>query len=142
MPRVATMIKLGLGVLSAVLILGVWLMLSAREARKLKPPPSVTTIQDFLQQMPSPMYVRRFAFGEATYFEVWGQLGGTIRLPSGPPSYIFDPNGRLVDWTSDRGDAGNYSRKWGHFKDAQFISVPEMLQALARTNAAAPVRVN
>jgi len=112
MPRPTIMIKIALGILGVALVLGVWLMLSADEAKKLKPPSSVTTIQDFLQQMPTPTHVRKFAFGEAIYYEVWGQLGGTIRLPSGPPSYVFDPNGRLVDWTSDRGDAGNYNHKW------------------------------
>ena len=138
MMRTRTIAKILIGVLGCVLVLVLWLMLSALEEKKLKPPSSVQTIHDFLQQMPPPAYVKTFSFAETNYYEVWGRLGGTIRLPSGPPSYIFDPAGRLVDWTYDRGDAGNYIRKWGRFKDAQFISVEKMLQALGGTNAPAP----
>ncbi|MBI5684283.1 MAG: hypothetical protein HZC54_04325 [Verrucomicrobia bacterium] len=121
----------------ACLVLVAWLMLSAREEKKLKPGSAVQTIQDFLQQMPPPTRVRRFSHSNATYYDVWGQLGGMLRFPSGPPSYIFDLTGRLVDWTYDRGEARDYEQKWGHFKDAQFVSVQEMLQALVGTNAGA-----
>jgi len=128
-----------LAMVGAVLV--AWLMLSAREEKRLKPAPSVQTIQDFIQQMPPPARVQKFSAGNATYYEVWGQLGGTIRLPSGPPSYIFDSAGRLVDWTYDRGEARDYEQKWGRFKDAQFISVREMLQTVAGTNAAVLLQV-
>ena len=131
MKRTKTLAKILVGVVSCVLALVVWLILSAREEKHLKPPPSVQSIQDFLQQMPPPTRVQKFSFGGASYYEVWGQSGGSIRLPSGPPSYIFDAKGRLVDWTYDRGDAGDYLRKWGRFKDAKSISVQEMLQDVA-----------
>jgi hypothetical protein len=122
-------------VLGFLAVLVVWAAMSAHETNKLKPPATVRTVQDFLQQMPAPARVRTFTFSGGNYYEVWGQMGSTVRLPSGSPSYIFDPNGRLVDWTSDRGDAGNYTRKWGHFKDARFISMEQMLQALGATSA-------
>lgn len=128
-------IRILLWVLGFVAALIAWAAISAREVKKLKPPATVRTFQDFLQQMPAPTRVRTFTFNGTNYYEVWGQMGGTVRLPSGSPSYIFDPTGHFVDWTCDRGDAGNYNRKWGHFKDAQFISVEEMLQALGATNA-------
>jgi hypothetical protein len=127
-----------LWILAFVALLIVWGAISAREVKKLKPPTTVRTFQDFLKEMPAPARVRKFAFQGTNYFEVWGQMGGTIRLPSGSPSYIFDPTGGLVDWASDRGDDGNYQRKWGYFKDAQFISVEEMLQALGGTSAQTP----
>src|SRR5687767_1618085 len=118
MKRARTIATILAGVLGGILVLVAWLMLSAHEEKKLKPPSSVQTIQDFLQHMPPPAYVKKFSFADSNYYEVWGELGGTIRLPSGPPSYIFDPAGRLVDWTYDGGDAGNCVRKWGRFKDA------------------------
>ena len=34
-------------------------------------------------------------------------------FPSGPPCYMFDSKGNLVDWTMDIGDDGRYQRKWG-----------------------------
>ena len=32
---------------------------------------------------------------------------------SGPPEYVFDKGGSLVDWTADSGDDGDYQARWG-----------------------------
>jgi hypothetical protein len=134
--RMTVRILLGICGLLALLVL--WGALSARDASKLRPPATVRTFPEFLREMPPPVKVRTFLFEGTNYFEVWGQMGGFIMLPSGSSSYIFDPGGRLVDWVPDRGDAGNYHRKWGYLKDARFISVEEMLHMLGCTNSPAP----
>ena len=36
----------------------------------------------------------------------------TLTVPSGPPAYVFDQSGRLLDWTLDMGDDPGFRRKW------------------------------
>jgi hypothetical protein len=33
-------------------------------------------------------------------------------MPSGPPAYVFDPWGNLVDWSADTGDDRQFGVKW------------------------------
>lgn len=114
----------------ALLVLVTWLVLSGREEAKLRPPPTMETIEDFLAQMPAPQQIKRFEFDGKTFFEIFGQLGGTIRLPSGPPAYVFDSQGRFVAWTADRGDDGPYFKRWGRFQNSTNISLVDLASAL------------
>jgi hypothetical protein len=38
-------------------------------------------------------------------------MQGFPKFPSGPPIYIFDTKGQLVDWTPDEGDDGPFWRR-------------------------------
>lgn len=93
------------------------------EIRKGKPDDSIRTIVDFLDCMPSPQLVREFQFGEEVFVELVGPLPHSITLPSGPPSYVFDGKGELVDWTHDKGDDSTYVKRWKHFQDAKPIPI-------------------
>lgn len=46
------------------------------------------------------------------WYCVIGPLPPTWTLPSGPPCYIFDDAGNLVDWTADVGESGGFRRRW------------------------------
>lgn len=37
---------------------------------------------------------------------------GTRHAYSGPPAYIFDEEGRFIEWSEDIGDDSNYWRTW------------------------------
>ena len=39
-------------------------------------------------------------------------LAGLWTFPSGPPAYLFDPNGHLVDYTCDVGDSQTFQETY------------------------------
>jgi hypothetical protein len=43
---------------------------------------------------------------------LFGTFQAIPRFPSGFPAYVFDPAGRLVDWTPDDGDDPAFLQRW------------------------------
>jgi hypothetical protein len=41
-----------------------------------------------------------------------GESSMLPRFPSGDPVYVFDRQGKLVDWTSDNGDSPKFFERW------------------------------
>lgn len=57
--------------------------------------------------------IARFVKDGAVYYEVIGDYPKSFfAMPSGPPAYIFDRTGRLVDWCADTGEASEYNTRW------------------------------
>jgi len=97
-----------------------------KNADKLSPPVGVTNLVAFLEARPQPTKIRKFVQNGKVHVEVIGKpIISPLSLPSGPPAYVFDDTGALVDWTSDRGDTPRFVKKWGSFSNATFISVDE-----------------
>ena len=108
-----------------------WFCMESKHSAAVRPPANATNFIGFLQFQPQPAKIRKFAHAEKTYVEVLGDAHTSLlSLPSGPPAYIFDETGLLVDWTADRGDAPTFVNKWGSFSNANFISVEEAKQLL------------
>ena len=83
----------------------VWFSLAAVEARRLRPPTTRRTLPSFLSVMPRALSGSRYAMSVIRqYLLVVGRLPATVTLPSGPPEYVFDSSGNLLDWTADSGD--------------------------------------
>ncbi len=55
-------------------------------------------------------------------------------LPSGPPAYHFDANGRLIDFTPDVGDSTQFQREYDiyHGKEIALADLPARFHEAAR----------
>jgi hypothetical protein len=78
--------------------------------RRADPTGRVSSLSEFLIWRPS---TEQFALTEVDgqqYVLAYGPAGRT--LPSGPAGYVFGPDGKLVDWSSDIGDDPAFDDKW------------------------------
>lgn len=51
-------------------------------------------------------------FDSVDYYVAFGPIKALLALPSGPPAYVFDSKGKMIDWSSDIGDDSHFSDKW------------------------------
>jgi hypothetical protein len=90
---------------AAIVAYDLWAM------RRSVPPGSVTTIEAFFDWQPGThRAVQRYVDGKE-HLVIFGPLAGL--LPSGPPAYVFDESGRLIDWVQDSGDNSEFQNRWG-----------------------------
>ena len=123
--------KKGIVIATAVLVclFAAWIYEENRRADAVRPPEGVTNLITFLAARPQPSRIRKFVHNGQVYVEVLGKpIMSPLSVPSGPPSYIFDETGALVDWAADRGENPSFVSKWGSFSNAIFISVEEAKQ--------------
>lgn len=105
--------KIAWTVLAFVCLALVWVRGEIRHAQAVRPPPGATNLNAFLQTGPKVARIQRFTVGDRSYIEVVGRppLIG-LSLPSGPPAYVFDESGTLLDWAGDTGEATHFNEKW------------------------------
>jgi hypothetical protein len=109
-------------------LLGVWIYSEKKGARAVRPPEGSTNLVAFLEARP-PSQIRKFIHEGNAYIEVIGKpVTSLLSLPSGPPAYIFNENGALVDWSRDIGDDPSFVSRWGGFSNATSISIEEAKQ--------------
>jgi hypothetical protein len=109
-----------------VCLLAVWVYSEKKGASAVRPPEGGTNLIAFLDARPQPRQIRRFVHDGKTHIEVVGKpVPSLLSLPSGPPAYIFDESGALVDWSRDLGDSPLFVSKWGGFSNATTISINE-----------------
>lgn len=123
--------KKNVAIVAAVLacLLGVWIYSEKKGASAVRPPEGATNLVAFLEARPQPRQIRKFIHDGKTYIEVIGKpVTSLLSLPSGPPAYIFNENGALVDWSRDVGDNPLFANKWGGFSNATSLSVEEAKQ--------------
>ena len=72
-----------------------------------RPPEGLATLEQF-RRWKGAAVIRQGTFESAgrTYTVMMGPAGRS--LPSGPAAYLFDEQGRFIDWSSDIGDAPSY----------------------------------
>lgn len=116
-----------------ILIVG-WVSLEIRNYRRIAPGENAQHLDLFLKNMPpiDSIYARQS--GGTTYLEVVGTLPPLPSLPSGPPTYIFDSTGSLVDWTSDYGDDSAFERRWPLGATRQRLTPREALELVEKTD--------
>jgi|GEM_PF-2553292 len=108
-----------------------------QEVKELRLPPDTNLIK-YLEERPNAYVVLKFVSDGKDYVYVVGRYSSwqMISLPSGPPAYIFDERGNLVDWTPDTGDVsfgkdwGNRNHPWGSPDKAVRITVDEARQLI------------
>lgn len=111
------------------LLLAVWVYSERKGASAVRPPVGGTNLIAFLEARPQPSQIRRFVHEGQMHIEVVGKpVASLLSLPSGPPVYIFDERGALVDWSRDLGDSPSFVHKWGGFSNATAITIEEAKQ--------------
>ena len=128
--------KAAILIVPLVCLLALWLYTEKRDADAVRPSGGGTNLAGFLAARPQPVKIRKFMHSGKVHFEVVGKRpSSALSLPSGPPAYIFDETGTLVDWTADLGDSPSFVSKWGSGSNATFITAAEAKQLVAtRTN--------
>jgi hypothetical protein len=86
--------------------------------RRLNPTGRVSSLSEYLAWRPSATWspsAADFAVVDVDgkqHVIAYGPKNSWLLLASGPSAYIFDDTGRLVDWSSDIGDDGEFDRRW------------------------------
>lgn len=93
-----------------LLLIAGYLWESRREKLALMPPPGVETITDFAARMPAPRRLELVQQGGRDYLVWFGETSGPIDIPSGPSCYLFDADGKLLDWQLETGDGGRVEK--------------------------------
>lgn len=91
-----------------------WLGSEVNYARQISPQ-GITTAADFFKRFGEPKSVYTLMHDGKDYYEFRGLLSPPKLLgamPSGPPAYVFDEQGRFVTWCSDTGDNNVYRQQW------------------------------
>src|SRR4051794_20209784 len=114
-----------------VFMIAAWVCAGKKKAKTGFPPAGGKKLIGFLEARPPTESVCKFVHNGTGYVQVIGKPNvSPLSLPSGPPVYIFDETGVLVDWSRDIGDSPSFTRKWGGFSNATPISVEEAKRLL------------
>lgn len=76
----------------------------SHSVRGITPPSAKCTLRELSSKLAPPRHLA-VVTDKGQKRIVWIGAEGAF-LSSGPPVYVFDVNGRLVDWSSDTGEAG------------------------------------
>jgi len=102
----------------------IWFCTESRSRRAVRPPEGATNLTAFLLLRPDFDKIQKFTNSHGTYLEILGRAQKRwLSLPSGPPVYVFDESGTLVDWAADLGEASEFNHKWGSLTNATPITV-------------------
>jgi len=90
----------------------VWFAWEKKALDAVNPSKYGTNLTAFLEAM-QPQEVRYCEQNGSTYFLVIGKpVVSVFSLPSGPPGYVFDGAGNLVEWCRDLGDNPDFCKRW------------------------------
>lgn len=94
-------------------LLVAWYASEIGYARRISPQ-DIVTIEDFFDQFGEPRAVRIVQSEGKSFYEFSGLQRAPLSfaIPSTPPAYIFDEEGRFVTWSKDPGDDPRHRRKW------------------------------
>lgn len=94
-------------VLAAVLALLLGYTLEVRRERnQLAPPRGIERLSEFAKIAPPPRWLGLVRHDGNDYVSWYGEHSGPFDVPSGPSCYLFDNNGKLIDWQPETGDGG------------------------------------
>ena len=78
-------------------------------------PSGIHTMADHFRRFGEPRFVYEVQRDGSTFYEFTGFSPAApplLAVPSSPPAYIYDSNGRFVDWCSDPGDQPKHRQTW------------------------------
>ena len=125
-------------VLGAVAV-AVYMLVVLIDISKANPGPMGKSFDGFLQSKSAPKKLHRVSSDGQDFLYVTGPMTPLwfITIPSGPPCYVFNTNGSLIDWTKDCGDDSQFTGKWtGPLKLGVEISIEEARREFQRTAVA------
>ena len=102
-----------------LLVIGYWAGSEAYYARSISPV-GVSSVSGYFRRFGEPRRVRQIEREGKRFFEFTGR-GPSLPLlafPSAPPCYVFDADGRCMEWCPDRGDGVQVSISGGHSEAA------------------------
>lgn len=108
MPRLKTLISTSLLLIPIV----AFLISEFTYLPRVAPPSEGTNLRDFLRSRAIITRLKRFQLGGSNYVMVVGKIPFSIHGASGPPVYVFDAKGELIDWAAERGDATQFQKTW------------------------------
>jgi hypothetical protein len=101
----------------ALALFGIWIAWEWLALRAAVPSAAAETFDGWITWQAQP---RQFILlPDESHLLALGPLVGP--LPSGPSAYVFDSSGRLVDWTTDMGDAPRFEKKWSVVYPLQIV---------------------
>ena len=103
--------SLAQAVITLFVLAAIWFAGEFYGASKCRPKESAKTFPEFLQTMPQATRFCLLQISNTQFLEVRTRRPGWS-APSGPPAYIFNKSGELIDWTIDRGEAPVYQQRW------------------------------
>jgi len=103
-------------ILLIAVILGVtWAITEWFALMEKAPRESDKNLVTFLESYSDVTDIAKLTIDGKPYIKVIRDVDSSIlHLPSGPPVYIFDRSGVLVDWTLDLGDDPAFELRWGN----------------------------
>jgi len=104
-----------LGIVVALVVCWIWY--SARVKEALDPQSRFQTYIEYRNQMPPPDELWLVLKGKEEFLVAFGG-GSGLAIHSGPPAYVFDQKGRLVDWSLDIGDDSEFNSRWSLSRSA------------------------
>jgi hypothetical protein len=106
-PRPSSRLRECLGpALTVGAMLAIWLYLGYRESRRLLPPHGTDTLVKLAAAVRPTSKLAIVDDGGKRYFVWIGKLN-VVTVSSGPPVYVFDASGKLIDHCDDDGETGN-----------------------------------
>ncbi len=118
-----------------ILLIG-WVSLETWNYRRITPDEIGQNLKEFLTSMPPIEGIYSRQSGGITYLEVVGTFPPFPLVVSGPPIYIFDTTGSLVDWTREFGEDRPFERRWPLGATRRRLTPSEALELIATTDRA------
>lgn len=90
-----------------------WVGSEIHYARSISPK-GISTVREFFDRFGEPRRIRMVQRDGQSFYEFTGRLPSSwsAAVPSAPPAYVFDEQGRFTAWCRDPGDAPSYRRTW------------------------------
>jgi len=104
--------------------------------KRLSPSSPGMSISDFAREKPAPQAIVPFEKNDRTYFGWIAELP-SWDVPSGPPIYVFDESGKMIDFTIDVGDDPSFKDNWEplmtrSYDKENYISLEEVEARIAK----------
>ena len=132
MKRISLVIALPLALIVALIC--VWAGCEIYHARS-SSAEGIGTYEAYRSSLPPPRAVRSITKDGQVFYVFFGPIRAPLALPSGPPAYIFDQNGKLIDWALDSGENPRFSSMWRDHQGRE-IEIIEFEQILAQNKKA------
>lgn len=111
-------------VLAIVLAIGGSVIL---ERRRIVPPASVRTLEDFIREMRPAAVIAEVSHAGKPCLLWIGKIEFPNTFPSGPPCYLFDQKGNLLVWQYETGEGGKLDGVEREARKGKKLSVEEAL---------------
>jgi hypothetical protein len=97
-------------ILFLALLIGGGIVFECVSTLRQNPAGHASTLKEYLQWRPTASQFGTVDVQGKQHIIAYGRASGL--LASGPPAYVFDDTGQLVDWSADIGDDPQFDERW------------------------------